>query len=422
MIPIHSFLIIFLSVYLTSWAVDFVSEILNARHLERYGQMIPAPFEGIIDGTELKKISRYTIDKIRFNLLRTSVGRMLFLFIILSGMLPALAGYLSSMSVVPAGLVFFAVPALMAGTADLPFSYYYSFVIEERYGFNTRTPKIWFLDLVKSTLVSGLVGAFLLTVLLCLIEFAGPGWWFWAWAVFLGFQLLMAVLYPTVVSPWFNKFAPLENSDLKTAIERLAEAQGMRVQGIYQMDASKRTRHTNAYFTGLGKTRRIVLFDSLIQAHGRDEILAILAHEIGHLKKNHLGKQIAMVTLASFFLFYLASKLLTWDTMYESFGFDAMPVFAGLFLVVVMWEPISCFLSPVAMAMSRRFEREADLYSVRIIGTAKPLSTALKKMARENLSNLRPHPLYVWLNYSHPPLLQRIDYLDRFDTGENGRS
>jgi STE24 endopeptidase len=229
----------------------------------------------------------------------------------------------------------------------------------------------------------------------------------------------MTVLYPTVIAPLFNKFTPIDDPDLKKDIEELAEKEGLSIKGIYQMDASKRSRHTNAYFSGLGKTKRIVLFDSLIEAHDADEIVAVLAHEIGHLKKNHIKKQMAIMTVASFFVFYLASKMIVWETMYQSFGFSMMPVYAGLFLVGVLWQPAGFFLSPMAMSISRRFEREADLYCLGITKSAEPLVRALKKMAKENLSNLLPHPLYVWFNYSHPPLTERIKRLEGYETSRS---
>ena len=177
------------------------------------------------------------------------------------------------------------------------------------------------------------------------------------------------------------------------------------------MDAGKRSRHTNAYFSGLGRTKRIVLFDSLIQSHERDEILAVLAHEIGHFKKNHIKKQIALIASTSLLLLYLASNMIGWETMYHAFGFSVMPAYAGLFIVGILWEPIGFFLGPLGMAISRRFERDADIYGVKTVGSAGPLVRALKKMGKENLSNLYPHPLYVQFNYSHPPLLERIETL-----------
>ena len=297
----------------------------------------------------------------------------------------------------------------------MPFDYYHSFVIEAKYGFNTKTLKIWISDLVKSVLVMAVLGTLLLSALLMMVKYAGQNWWLWAWAFFLSFQILMTILYPTVIAPLFNKFTPLGDPDLQSGIEKLAAGQSLDIKGIFQMDASRRTRHTNAYFTGLGKAKQIVLFDSLIEAHGPDEILAVLAHEIGHLKKNHIKKQLGLISLVSLFLFFLASKLLTYELLYKSFGFSIMPYYVGLFLVGVLWEPVGFFLAPLGMAISRKFERQADFYSYKILNTAKPLTKALKKMAKDNFSNLQPHPLYVWFNYSHPPLLERIKYLEAFD-------
>ncbi len=412
MISLNTYLIAYIGIYLVSFALYLAVDLINFKYLKKHGQKVPVAFEGIIDEQELKKISLYTTDNIRFQLVQTSVGKILFLYIILSGILPWFAESIAQVNFLLAGLIFFAALGLVAATIGLPFDYFHSFVIEDRYGFNTKTLKIWFSDLLKSMIVTIIVGTFLLSALLLMLRYAGKTWWIWAWAVLLGFQLLMTILYPTIIAPLFNKFTLLEDSELKDGIERLAEGEDLNVEGIFQMDATKRTRHTNAYFSGLGKAKRIVLFDSLIQSHSKDEILAILAHEIGHLKKNHIKKHLAVISFVSLLLFFMASKLLTWNVMYESFGFSNMPIYVGLFLVGILWEPLSFFLSPMGMAISRRFEREADFYSLRILKTARPLSTALKKMARENLSNLRPHPLYVCFNYSHPPLLERIEYLE----------
>jgi len=177
------------------------------------------------------------------------------------------------------------------------------------------------------------------------------------------------------------------------------------------MDATKRSHHTNAYLTGLGRAKRIVLFDSLMNAHEDDEILAVLSHEIGHLKRHHIAKQLALAGIMSFILLFLASRLMAWELLYRSFGFETASLYAGLFLVVMLWQPVGFFFEPLAMGLSRRFEKEADLFSTQIQGTPEPLIKALKKMTLDNLSNLQPHPLYVFFNYSHPPLTQRIGLL-----------
>jgi STE24 endopeptidase len=412
MISLNAYLIAYICIYLTSFALYIAVEQINVNYLKKNGYKTPVAFEGMIDENELQKIGRYTVDNTRFKLFQTSISKIIFLYIILSGILPWLAESISRMNFLIAGLIFFAVIGLIEVLISLPFDYYHSFVLEDRYGFNTKTLKIWLADLVKSMLVIIILGTFLLSAILLMVTYAGKSWWIWAWIIFSLFQLTMTILYPTVIAPLFNRFTSLEDSELKDRIELLAKTESLDIEGIYQMDASRRTRHTNAYFSGMGKAKRIVLFDSLIRSHGRDEILAILAHEIGHLKKKHIKKQFIIVSVVSLFLFFLASKLLTWGVMYDSFGFSSMPCYVGLFLVGILWEPLNFFISPIGMAVSRKFEREADFYSLGILKTAKPLTTALKKMAKENLSNLNPHPLYVLFNYSHPPLLERIDYLE----------
>lgn len=412
MIPFNVYLIAYICIYLISTALKTVIERININYLQKHGNTVPATFQGVIYEEELIEIIRYTSDNVRFKLVQTLVIKSLFLFIIISGILPWLADNLADTNFLLAGLVFFAVIGLIEMLADIPFDYYHSFVIEDRYGFNTKTIKIWISDLIKSLLVIIVLGGFLLSTLLLMLKYAGMNWWVWAWVVFLCFQLLMTVLYPTVIAPLFNKFTPLEENNLKADIEQLAKKEGIEIEGIYQMDATRRTRHTNAYFSGLGKAKRIVLFDSLIQSHSQEEVLSILAHEIGHLKKNHIKKQLVISSIVSLFLFYVASELITSHVMYESFGFSNTPYYVGLFLVGILWGPVSFFLSPLGMAISRKFEREADLYSIMITKRAKPLSMALKKMAKKNLSNLKPHPLYVFFNYSHPPLLERIEYLE----------
>ena len=311
-----------------------------------------------------------------------------------------------------AGLIFFAIPGLIGAIVELPFEYYHIFVIEEKHGFNTRTLGTWALDLFKSLLISVILGTVLLSLLLMIIKYAGSSWWIWAWLIFFCFQVLMAVIYPTLIAPIFNKFTPLEDNELSGKIHRLAKSEGFTPKGVFQIDATKRNRHTNAYLSGIGKTKRIVLFDTLMEAHEDDEILAVLSHEMGHLRRNHIKKQLVIMGVSSIVLFYLASEMISWEAMYRAFGFSIMPTYAGLFLVAILWEAVGFFLSPMAMAISRRFEQEADRYALKIMKAGEPLVRALKKMARDNLANLRPHPLYVWLNYSHPPLLERIRALD----------
>jgi STE24 endopeptidase len=419
MVSFNGYLIAYICIYLVSVSMKMIIERVNATYLAKYGKQIPADFQGMIDEAKLKEIMEYTSDNIRFNLVQKSVAKSFFLFIIISGILPWLASQLTNMNFIQAGLIFFAVIGLVEVLTGLPFDYYHTFVIEERHGFNTKTVKIWILDLIKSMLVVVVLGGLLLSALFLMLKYTGKSWWIWAWTVFLCFQLLMSVIYPTVIEPFFNKFTPLEKSDLKADIEQFVKKEGFKIEGVYQMDATRRTRHTNAYFSGIGKAKRIVLFDSLVQSHSREEILSIIAHEIGHMKKNHIKKQMIIAGLVSLLLFWTASMLITSRVMYESFGFSDTPYYVGIFLAGILWEPVSFFISPIGMAISRRFEREADSYSIGVLKCAKPLAGALKKMAKENLSNLRPHPLYVFFNYSHPPLLKRIEFLEALERPEN---
>ena len=411
MISFNLFLIIYLVFFLSTSILDLVLEILNVNHVKKHGRKVPDAFLGIIDRSELIQMTSYTLDNTRFSMIRTCTGKAVFLFIILSGILPWLAFTLADSPFILAGLIFFAVPGVITFLTDLPFDYFHSFVIEEKYGFNTRTLKIWLSDQLKTILLAAVLGTFLLSCLFFMVQYAGPCWWLWIWAVFLGFQLMITELYPTLIAPLFNKFTPIDDPELVNDIRGLSESEGLSVGGIFKMDASKRSRHTNAYFSGLGRTKRIVLFDSLVHSHERDEILAVLAHEIGHFKKNHIKKHIALIAFASFLLLYLASNLIGWEPMYRAFGFSVRPAYAGLFLLGILWEPVGFFLGPLGTAVSRRFERDADAYGSKAIGSAIPLIRALKKMGKDNLSNLYPHPLYVRFIYSHPPLLERIGRL-----------
>jgi len=392
--------------------LDFLIEGLNYRHVKKHGQQVPPGFEGWITPERLKESGRYAAENIRFSMLKALSGKILFLIVLLSGILPALVELLQPLSPWPAGLIFFAVLGLTSTLFAACFDLYHCFVLEEKYGFNTRTPRIWLTDLLKSIFLTAAIGSSLVSAALLLIQFATETWWLWVWLFVAGFQLVMAVIFPTLIAPLFNKFTPVADIELKDKIAKFAESQGIHVGGIFQMDASKRTRHTNAYLSGLGRSKRIVLFDSLIQAHGHEEILAILAHEIGHFKKKHIIKNLLIHTCAGLLFLFLSSKLITWKVMYQSFGFPSATAYAGLFLIGVLWGPAGWIVSPLFNFLSRYFERQADRFAVKITATARPLIRALKQMTSDNLSNLHPHPFYVRFNYSHPPILERIKQLE----------
>jgi STE24 endopeptidase len=417
MITINIFLSVYLLIYLFSALTNIGIDLLNTHHLRAHGNLIPRGFEGIIDQEKLGKINDYTVDNTFLDVAKTIAGKIVFLVIILSGLLPLLADILKETNLLLAGLIFFAIPGLINILVSLPFDYYHIFIIEGKYGFNTRTMKTWISDLLKSLLIMVILGSILLSLTMILIESAGGVWWIFAWLIFLLFQILISVIYPTIIAPIFNKFIPIQDEELYRAIKELAASEGLNIKGIFQMDAARRSRHTNAYLSGLGKTKRIVLYDTLLESHKNEEILAVLAHEIGHLKKRHIRKQIIISGIISFLLFFASSRMIAWSFMYESFGFSSTPVYAGLFLIAVILEPVWFLLSPIPMAVSRRFEREADQHVSRVLKRGEFLISALKKMAIDNLANLNPHPVFVGFNYSHPPIPERIRYIEGMSAG-----
>jgi STE24 endopeptidase len=415
MIPWNNILVAYLIFFILSAGFRLYLERLNASNMKQSKGVVPEVFRGFINRKELAQMDRYNLDKIGFSVVESATTRVVFLGIILSGLLPWLTRAVEGIGFVWAGLVFFAAPALMGQIVDLPFDYYRNFVIEAKYGFNTSTRKLWLMDILKSLLLGIILGGVLLGLFLLMVTRAEKTWWIWSWAILIGFQLLMLVIYPTLIAPLFNKFTPIENEELLRRIHELAKEQGVSVGDIVQMDAGKRSKHTNAYFTGLGKVKRIVLYDTLLNAHDEDEILAVLAHEMGHLKKRHVVKQILIFGISSLALLFAASRLIHWEPMYRAFGFSIKPAYVGLFLTGILWEPAGFFLTPLVMAFSRKFERQADHYAITIAGKADPLIRALKKMAKDNLSNLKPHPAYVRFHYSHPPLLERIRNLEELE-------
>jgi STE24 endopeptidase len=260
-------------------------------------------------------------------------------------------------------------------------------------------------------MIQFLLGGLILWLLLASMVHGGEAWWVWAWMMVGGFELMMLWLYPVVIAPLFNKFEPIENLGLVERIKNLMEKVGLRVKGVLKMDAGKRSKHTNAYFTGIGKTKRIVLFDTLLESHPEEEIVAVLAHEVGHWKRKHVLKQIILLEALSFAVFYIVSKLLKWPLLYQTFGFEEPTVYIGIFLTGALLSPLGYFAQPFEAAISRKFEREADDFVLELTKAAEPMRDALKRLASDNLSNLIPHPLYAWFYYSHPPLVERIERL-----------
>jgi STE24 endopeptidase len=413
MIHFNPLLLSFLALFAIRSATQVFLHRLNISFLRREGDRVPDVFQDIIDREKLKKISAYTADSAKISMAATLFSQAVLVFILLSGILPWFAETIHrwGLGEISGGLIFFAVLSIVTHLLSLPFSLYDTFVIEDRYGFNTMTFGMWLSDLAKGLALSAILGGLVLWGVLALVVYAGFIWWIWAWVSLGLFELLMLWLFPLVIAPLFNKFDPVENKDLEQQIDTLMGKVGLRVKGVFKMDASKRSKHTNAYFTGVGRSKRIVLFDTLLESHAEEEILAVLAHEIGHWKKKHMLKQLLLVEIVSLAGLYAAARFLDWPLLYETFGLQEVIPYVGLFLIGTGFSLIGYFAQPMESAISRMFEREADDFSLTLIKVADPLVRALKRLATDNLSNLNPHSLYTWFYYSHPPLAERITRL-----------
>ena len=417
MVQLNGLMVLFLAAFVASSLAHAALKGLNIRHLRRHGGEVPEVFRGEIDGETLARISRYTLDSSRFGTVEKLFDEALTLAVLLGGLLPWLLGRLPAWEehFILTGLLFFGILAFASGLAGLPFDLYRTFVIERRHGFSTITLRLWIVDLLKGLAVSAVLMGVLLTAFLALLRFAPRSWWFWTWVVFATFQVLMIWLYPIVIAPLFNRFEPVPDEELKGAIVALMAKVGLKTEGVYQVDAGKRSRHTNAYFTGLGKTKRIVLFDTLIASHTAEEIIAVLAHEIGHWKKRHILKQLLFMEAASLAVLWIVAHLTAWPLLTETFGFTRPVPFAGVLLSAVLLGPLTILITPALSAIQRRFEREADAFVYGLTGSTAPLVSALKRLARDNLANLHPHPLYARFYYSHPPLAERIARLQALE-------
>jgi STE24 endopeptidase len=409
-------LAVFLILFIGRMALRYVLQWFNTRHLKTHGREIPPVFRDEIDETTLHRMVDYTFDQSRLESREHLSGDAIELAVIFL-LLPPGVAWLSSVHIhlIVQALIFFAGLAIISGAAGLPFDIYHTFVLEKKYGFSTITWKLWLADLFKSVLISAILMTIIVSALMSFVLYLPQSWWFWGWMFFTLFQLTLLWLYPVLIAPLFNKFEPVRDAELRGKILALLAKAGIEAKGIYQVDEGKRSRHTNAYFTGIGKTKRIVLYDTLLASHTHEEIVSVLAHEIGHWKKKHVLKQLAFMVIASLFLFYFVYVATGYLPLYGAFGIDHTPVYAGLFLLSLYLGAAGFFLAPLGTAITRHFEREADRMAYELTGTTRPMLSALKRLAKDNLSNLHPHPWYVIFYYSHPPLTERIEYLQAMD-------
>jgi STE24 endopeptidase len=406
---VNAVLLTALGLILAKWIAELWLDRLNRGHVLAHAGKVPPAFEGTIDDRTYEKSVRYTLAKNSLSQIEGICDTAILILVLASGVLPlALRQTTAALgsSVWAAAAYLFAVGVALS-IASLPLAWYAQFRLEERFGFNTTTAKLWWIDRVKALLLALALGYPLIVLILKIVEWTGHSWWLWAWAALLVFQLLMVVLAPVVILPLFNKFTPLPEGTLRERLLTLGRKTAFPARNIQVMDGSKRSRHSNAFFTGFGRFRKIVLFDTLIAQLSEAELEAVLAHEIGHYKKRHIVKLLVWSALASLAGFYALSVLMRQEWFYRAFGFEPAQPVAALLLFALLSGVVTFWLSPLANFWSRHHEYEADAYAAEVTGEVASLTGALRKLNEKNLSNLTPHPIFSAFYYSHPTLLER---------------
>jgi STE24 endopeptidase len=407
---------LFLTLFTLEFIVEFALNELNLRHVRaRFEERsVPEFFRHKINPEEYDRSVRYTLAKGRFHRWAEIYGRIVTLVVLFAGVLPYLERVSADVAnrVFPSiwgeGILFCFAVGLLLSLASLPADLVATFGLEARFGFNKMTPKLYVADKLKALLLGVLIGVPFLFVVLWLMEASGRAWWIWAFLFVSAFQLLMIVVYPTLIAPLFNTFERLPEGELRRRILALAEQVGFQTSGIYSMDGSKRSAHSNAYFTGLGKTKRIVLFDTLIEQMNVDQGVAVLAHEMGHYKMKHIRRMLLVQTLFLVIGLYVLSLVVDYEPLFTAFGLRAPSNHGALVLFALLSGPFTFYLGPLMNRLSRKHEYEADRFAVATLRDGKPMEEALINLTVKNLSNLTPHPLYSAYHYSHPTPVERI--------------
>ena len=414
------FTAVFATVLVFGLLIRFYLATRQIRHVAKHRAAVPAAFVKTISLASHQKAADYTITKARFGLLEMAFGAALLLGWTLLGGIDFLNQAIGSTSLANYGnllpqLVLLGVFAVISGFLNLPFTLYSTFKIEERFGFNKTTLRLWLLDGIKGLLVGAVVGLPIVALILWLMASSGSLWWLWAWGSWMGFNMLLLVLYPTVIAPLFNKFKPIDDESLKARVTALMQRCGFASKGLFVMDGSKRSAHANAYFTGFGAAKRVVFYDTLLQALSPAEVDAVLAHELGHFKHKHIVKRIIGMFAMSFVGFALLGWLSSQLWFYTGLGVtpnlnggnDAIALL--LFMLVV--PLFSFFISPIFAQFSRKHEFEADAYAA-LQTDGKDLQSALLKLYQDNASTLTPDPVFVKFYYSHPPASERLSRMN----------
>jgi len=404
---------IILATLIGSYLIDNIADFLNLKNLN---QPLPEEFKGHYSNEKYIKSQNYLKTNTKFGFITSSFDLAVLLVFWFSGGFQVIDSFVRSFNFnsIVSGLFFTGILLFLKLLISLPFSIYSTFVIEEKFGFNKTSPKLFFLDLIRSIVLSAILGGILLSLILSFLEFGGQYAWIMCWAASTVFLFAVQYIVPTWIMPLFNKFTPLEEGPLKEVILNYAKSIHFSLSNIFVMDGSKRSSKSNAFFTGFGKNKRIVLFDTLIKEQSVEELLSILAHEMGHFKKKHIIKRMFIGILQMGFIFFLISIFISHEGLFHAFLMKDVSIYAGLIFFGMLYSPIDLFTSVLFQISSRKDEYEADRFAAETIKNSSPLISALKKLSIHNLSNLTPHPFYVFLNYSHPPILERINALKSY--------
>jgi len=403
----QTYYFIIIGALIVEYLLSTISSVLNMNSIT---STIPDGFQEFYDDKKYSKSQEYLKDKTKLGLYSSTFSLILTLIVIHFGLFGFLDEFVRSNSThyIISGLLFFGILFLINDILNIPFSLYSTFVVEEKYGFNKTSIHTFIADKCKGyglTIVFG--SAIMVPVFYFFNTFQDNGWWI-AWALITAFMIAVQPLFVHVIAPMFNKFTPLEEGDLKTAIEEFANKVGFPIGRIDVMDGSKRSAHSNAYFSGFGKSRRIALFDTLLDKHSTEEIVSVVAHEIGHYKKKHIITGTVLGVIETGIMLYIFNLFMNDSDLFAVFSVDTVSIYCGLVFFSMLYSPISMVTSIFTTAMSRKNEFEADAYALETTQKPEPLISMLKGLSASNLSHLTPHPLMVFLSYSHPPVVDRI--------------
>ncbi len=403
----NAYLIIIIIFLAASFLAGFITDYLNIKNISG---ILPDEFKGYYDEEKYKKSQNYLKDNTIFGFINSFAIFIIEIIFIIAGGFNFTDKFARSFGYgeIVSGLIFVAVLIVLFNIIKIPFSLYNIFVIEEKYGFNRMTVKTFVADLIKNNILILLIGLPLFGIIVCFFTFYGSQAWLYAALTVIIFELVMLFIAPVLIMPLFNKYVPIEDGELKTELENYAKRENFKMKGLFKMDGSKRSSKTNAFFTGFGRFRRIVLFDTLIAKHTVPELVSVLAHEMGHYKKGHIKKFVIMSFLNTFIMFFILSFFVSNEGLFEAFSMETVSIYASLVFFGFLYTPISMFLSVIQNIVSRKYEYEADRYAVETYKKPEAMTEALKKLSVDNLSNLTPHKLKVFMEYSHPPVLERI--------------